>query len=247
MRKTLAVLLMFLALPAFAGSDDSAKYNELYKNEDYQGAYEGYASMLKKDRNNPDVWYNAGNALYRLNRAGDAIYAYVKAFTLNPRDSDIRFNLEFAMRQTGQNFVPDGTPKSLYYLFYYLSDGELRAAAAVFFWLAVLFGSLYFFIGGTACRYAVKTAVVSASLCVFSLVWFGARYHSQFSGNVGVVTEKAGVRIYSGPGDNFKDCASAPEGMIVKIMNDSDGDYYEIGLQKDGVSGWALKTGVQKI
>lgn len=248
MKKSVILTLIILIYGhVFSFASDMAKYNELYKNDKYEEAYDGYASILKKDRNNPWAWYNAGNALFRLNRLGDAVYAYSKAFMLNPRNSDIRFNLEYSMRQAGQNFFPQGTPKSLYLMYYFLSDTELRALAILCFWIGMLGLAVFFSTENAVKKYSLRTAVITLTMCVCLGLWYFTRYNSQFGENTAVVTESGGMKLLSGPGENFKDYASAPEGMVLKVLNDSDTSYYEVGISAEGISGWVLKTGVKKL
>jgi tetratricopeptide (TPR) repeat protein len=248
MKKLLIACL--LALPAAAAAYDlseMAEFNDHYKNARYEDALDGYKKVIAKEPANPWGWYNAGNALFRLGRIGPAVYDYAKAFTLNPRSGDIRANLDFALRQTGQSLVPEGAPKALHYLYYLLSDGELKAAAILLFWLACFTGGAGFLLDGSgAGRAAGRASLAAAVLLVISLAWLGARQSSAFT-SAGVVTKAGGARMLSGPGENFKTYASAPEGRLVKILDSDDENYYEIGLPKEGIKGWALKTEVERL
>lgn len=248
MKKLLFACL--LALPAAAAAYDLselAEYNDHYKNARYEEALDGYRKVIAKEPANPWGWYNAGNAQFRLGRTGPAVFSYAKAFTLNPRSGDIRANLDFALRQTGQTLVPEGAPKALHYLYYLLSDGELKALAVLLFWLACLTGGAGFLLDGSAAGRAAGTSSLAlAALLALSLAWLGARQSSAFTA-AGVVTKAGGTRMLSGPGENFKTYASAPEGRLVKILDADDETYYEIGLAKEGIKGWALKTEVERL
>ncbi len=244
------LLLCLLALPAAAAAYDlgeMAEFNDHYKNARYEDALEGYKKVIAREPANPWGYYNAGNALFRLGRMGPAIFNYAKAFTLDPRSSDIRANLDFALRQTGQTLVPENAPRVLHYLYYSLSDTELQAAAILLFWLACLSGGAGFLLDGSKPgRLAGKASMGAAGLLLLSLAWMGARQSSTFT-SAGVVTKSGGARMLSGPGENFKTYASAPEGRLVKIMDADDETYYEIGLSKEGIKGWALKTDVDRL
>ena len=245
--KTLTLLFLLAAPAAAFDRSELAELNDLYKNERYEEAYEGYAKVAAQEPANPAGWYNAGNALFRLNRQGEAVHSYAKAFRLAPRDADIRFNLEFALRQTGQTLVPDGVPRALHALYFLFSDRELRTAVILFFWLACLLGAAGFLLDGSpAASKCAVGAVAAAALCAVSLAWAGARLTSPFSGGA-VVVKQGGTRLLSGPGENFKAYASAPEGQLVKILDDVDETYFEIGLTKEGIKGWAPRTDVKPI
>lgn len=219
--------------------------NAEYKSENYQAALDGYLAVLAKEPDNPHAFYNAGNAYFRLNKPGLAVLFYAKAFRLEPRDTDIRTNFDFALKRTGQALIPDGVPKALHYLYYLLSDGELKAGAIVFWWLALVLGSVY------ALKPVLRTKIdgplaVSALICLGLAVWLALRASSTLY-DAAVVTAEGSAPLLSGPGDSFKNYATLPEGRIVKIIDDSDNAYYEIGIPREGVKGWLKKEAADRI
>ena len=247
MKKLLLALLLLPACAAAYDRGELTEFNDLYRNGDYGDALDGYRQVIAKEPANQWGWYDAGNALYRMGRPGPAVYNYAKAFLLDPRDADIRANLDFALRQTGQTLVPEGVPASLHYVYYFISEAELKALALLLFWLACLAGAAAFLLDGSRRGAAAgRAAGAAALLLVLALAWLGARQSSPYT-SAGVVTKTGGTRMLSGPGANFKTYASAPEGRIVKILDTGDESYYEIGLPKEGIKGWALKTDVEKL
>ncbi|MBI4351213.1 MAG: hypothetical protein HY550_07225 [Elusimicrobia bacterium] len=243
-------LTLLLALPPAAAAYDRgelAEFNDLYRNGQYEEALEGYKLIIAKEPRNQWAWYNAGNALFRLNRMGPAVYDYARAFLLDPRSQDIRANLDFALRQTGQSLAPEGAPAALHYVYFMLSEAELKALALLLFWLACLAGAAAFLLdGGRGGVSAGRVSLAAALLLAFTAAWLAGRQSSPFS-SAGVVTKAGGTRLLSGPGEKFKTYASAPEGRLVRILDTGDEAYYEIGLQKEGIKGWALKNEIEKL
>ncbi len=243
-------LFLILALPSAAAAYDRgelAEFNDQYRSGQYEEALEGYKLIMAKEPLNQWAWYNAGNTLFRLNRPGPAVYHFSRAFLLDPRSQDIRANLDFALRQTGQTLAPEGVPAALHYVYYMASEQELKALAILLFWLACLAGAAAFLLdGGRGGVSAGRVSLAAACLLVFTGAWLGARQSSSFN-TAGVVTKAGGTRMLSGPGENFKTYASAPEGRLVRILDTGDEAYYEIGLQKEGIKGWALKTDIEKL
>src|SRR5439155_17973630 len=76
-------------------------------------------------------------------KLGPAIASYQRAFDILPRDADIRYNLNFALKRAGEELRPEGTPPALFYLFTLLSERELAGVHWIFCWCALLLASLY--------------------------------------------------------------------------------------------------------
>ncbi|HBB66020.1 MAG: hypothetical protein A2X28_07235 [Elusimicrobia bacterium GWA2_56_46] len=248
MKKTILFTLFAVCSVHTAGAYDRnilAEYNDLYKNGGYQAALDGYKEMAAKEPGNPSAFYNAGNAYFRMNKPGLALLYYGKAFRLDPRDSDVRANMDLVMKRTGQAFVPEGMPKALHYLYYFFSDGELKAAAVVLWWLACLLLSLYALKAGL--RERLSGPLLGAGLLLAgSLLWLMARASSPFN-EAAVITAEGSAQLLSGPGETFKAYASLPEGRLVKVLDDTDDVYYEIGIPREGIKGWIKKTSAEKI
>ena len=241
------LLALFIALtprPACAYDRSVlAEYNDLYKNGSYQAALEGYNEMMTKEPANPYGFYNAGNAYFRMNKQGQAILNYAKAWRLDPRNPDIRTNFEFALKHTGQAFVPEGVPRILHYLYYCLSDEELTTVAAAAWWAFCLLIAFSFLKPNGAG--AGTPTLTAASILVLSLLWLLVRSTSPF--HDGAVITDGSAQLMSGPGENFKTYAALPEARMVKILDDTDDNYYEIAIPREGIKGWVKKTSAEKI
>ncbi len=76
------------------------KANELYNQEKYQEAITAYLSIIEQGQASESVYYNLGNAYYKMSNIGPSIFYYEKALTLAPNDADIKNNLAFAKNAT---------------------------------------------------------------------------------------------------------------------------------------------------
>ncbi|MDE6756378.1 MAG: tetratricopeptide repeat protein [Muribaculaceae bacterium] len=63
--------------------------------QDYIEAIRLYNMAIEKDGSSAAIYYNLGNAYYRVDSLAKAIICYERALRLNPTDKDIRANLEF--------------------------------------------------------------------------------------------------------------------------------------------------------
>jgi len=96
--------IWFLGLSAaLAGpSGDFKSANQLYDAGKYAEAAAAYEKIEPKTAN---IYYNIGNAHYRLGQPGEAILNYRRAQLLSPRDPDILANLRFTEQRAGVNEV----------------------------------------------------------------------------------------------------------------------------------------------
>ncbi len=73
-----------------------AKANQAYTSENYDLAIAGYEQILKTGKHSAEVYFNLGNAYYKINAIGPAIYNFEKALLLDPENADVLNNLKFA-------------------------------------------------------------------------------------------------------------------------------------------------------
>ncbi|MGH7197183.1 MAG: hypothetical protein ACREH5_00345 [Candidatus Omnitrophota bacterium] len=88
-----------------AGSVSAATFedaNAKYQAGDFKAAAALYEDLAKAGGGSGAVYYDLGNAYFRLGMKGKTLVNYVRAFRRLPRDPDVRWNLEL-VRST----VPD--------------------------------------------------------------------------------------------------------------------------------------------
>ena len=74
--------------------------NKAYNTADYENAIILYEQTLKIGKHSADVYYNLGNANYRLNKVAESVYYFEKAILMRPNDKDIITNSTFANNMT---------------------------------------------------------------------------------------------------------------------------------------------------
>ncbi|MBO4774326.1 MAG: tetratricopeptide repeat protein, partial [Bacteroidales bacterium] len=98
----LLLACLLLAGPVMAGSDGELwqEANDAYRRKDYGTAVSLYEKLIANEAVSADLYYNMGNACYRLNRLGEALLWYERALRLQPSNADIRANIAFVNSQT---------------------------------------------------------------------------------------------------------------------------------------------------
>src|SRR2546423_12058028 len=83
---------------AVSAADEStfAKANQAYAEARFQEAAEGYENLIQSGQWNATLFYDLGNAYYRLGNFGKAILNYERALALDPRHPEADANLRLA-------------------------------------------------------------------------------------------------------------------------------------------------------
>ena len=94
------LVMAALARPARADRlDDAFKLgNDAYLRGDYAAAISAYEHLQQEAVVSPELTFNLGNAYFRHNQLGPAIWAWERTLVLDPDHEDARYNLEQARR-----------------------------------------------------------------------------------------------------------------------------------------------------
>ncbi len=89
-------LLLGILLPAAqAESPVIAAADSAYMADEYTKAVELYKQAISTEGPSAKLYYNLGNAYYRLGENGNAILSYERSLRVDPADKDARDNLDF--------------------------------------------------------------------------------------------------------------------------------------------------------
>lgn len=105
MKQKLSILLLALLLSCSASlfADNTALLSsakKAYDKAEYDKAIADYQKIITSGEVSSELYYNLGNAYYKNNEIGKAIYQYQLAHKLNPSDEDIKHNLTIANKRT---------------------------------------------------------------------------------------------------------------------------------------------------
>ena len=237
--KSATLLLLLLLLPLSASAVTKAEADSAYTNEQYQKAAELYEQLLKQGVS-ADLYYNLGNAYYRMDNMTQAVLNYERALLLSPGDGDIRFNLQMARSKTIDKIVPES---EMFFVTWYRSlvnlqsvDAWARMAiialvGAILLALAYLFANAIWlrkigFFGG---MFFVLVFLVSNLLA-----WQQKR---ALIHRTGAVIMPAAVNVKSTPSENGTDLFILHEGTKVNITDGTMRDWKKIRVA-DGKEGW---------
>lgn len=99
LRNALIVGIVVLSMsPMALGQVNIERYraDQAFENGDHAHAMQMYKDMLDENPNDPELNYNVGNALYKMNQPAEALPFYQRALA-NAKDDRLRANIEYNM------------------------------------------------------------------------------------------------------------------------------------------------------
>ena len=240
MRKIVVIFICALSLSSFGKTQDLLKVAEqAYDSKLYEKAISSYEKLIEGGFHSYQLYFNLGNAYYRNNELGKAIYYYELARKIEPNDEDIRINLGIASSKTidkidsKENFFITAVKSNV------LSYFSTRTWA-LFSIFSILLTSILFFVFVNSDMIVVKRiAFVLSCMGAISFVTtyslgysaLNAKYENKF----GIITSKE-VRIPNEPTTMAKTKFSLHEGTKIRVV-ENNGDWILIKLD-NGNEGW---------
>jgi len=106
--KILPIILLSANLFAVNADSMFVQGNWYFEDEKFIHAARTYEQLLGSVEH-ADLYYNLGNAYYRMGEVGHAVWAYEKGLKFEPRNTDLKHNLELVNTRVQDRItMPDG-------------------------------------------------------------------------------------------------------------------------------------------
>jgi len=247
MKKLLYILsVIFFAQAAVANPFDKA--NELYRKHKYAEAAEGYEGILKQKKESAEVYYNLGNAYYKMGKIAPSVYNLEKALLLDPNNKDAKINLGYARKMAIDNIkeVPKvGFTKMLYSLtgtYHYNTWGWIAVGFA-FGFLLLFIG--YYFAGTTLLKRIFFVGMFIALLIIVISILSAVFVKSVTSKERPAVVFAEVVAVKAEPTQNAEDAFVLHEGTVVSVTEEVD-TWKKIELADDSI-GWIESSAIKEV
>ncbi len=222
--------------------------NDYFAREDFERAAATYEQVLSQGYESSSLYYNLGNAYFRLGKIGYAILNYERGLKLSPYDEDIKHNLAVANSRTLDKI--EEVPKIFLskwweaVLTFLTVDGW--SLVVIFFYIAFLL-SITFFLTGRTGR-AQKLGFMSGSFTFAALLLSVIILISSinyFSANEYGVLLQYEMTAKQSPDSKGSDVFLIHEGSKFLIEDEVDG-WSRIKLS-DGKVGWLPNSSFELI
>jgi tetratricopeptide (TPR) repeat protein len=239
-RKILLLLVLaFFALNSSARAQSGdllfGQANQAYAAGNYEEALTNYQAILDEGLVSGEVYFNMGNACFKLDRIGEAILYYEKAARILGSDDALKENLQIArlrivdkIEPVPQLFLEEWWDAAVSFLSVN-TFGWLTLGLAIFsalLWGGFLLSGMRFFRSGGL--------VITGLFVIIALLFSTAAYRAESRVDGIILGDK--VAVVSEPSLNGKEIFVIHEGTRVRINRGVDG-WSEITLE-DGKTGW---------
>jgi tetratricopeptide (TPR) repeat protein len=240
-------VLALLFFPSEAGANEPGegvffKANEAYKEGRFNDAVSGYNRLLQGGLKNGHLYFNLGNAYFRLNQLGQAILNFERARLLMPRDADLRFNLGHARDQ-----ATDAIPESegfLNLVFFWLDSLNLAelfwafAVANLILWATLLIRLF------NRSEWTFYTALITLVFWIVLGTSSGMKWYQTTKDDRAVILPKE-VPVLAGPETGDTLLFKLHEGTIVRHERSEDG--WSLIRLADKKRGWVQDNAIERI
>jgi tetratricopeptide (TPR) repeat protein len=234
----LAMALVLTTLPLRAADIASGfeEANKLYEEGRYSLAAKAYDKLIEDGGVSEAIYFNRGNAMFKLGQIGRAIASYRQAQQLAPRDPDVRANLQFARSQArGGEPFHEGIWQR-YLEFFSINEWTLLTFAAFWIFFALLAAGQWR--PDRRLRVWYLTSALAILLPGLSLACdLGANY---FTTTAIVVTGEAEIR--NGPLDESQTAFKVRDGAELNVLDRKD-DWLQV-LDSGQRVGWLRQSQV---
>lgn len=249
MKKWIFILFVFsfsigIAQNEVLFNNASKAYNE----GSYLEAIDNYHKILKSGQHSADVYFNLGNAYYKVNKIGPSIYYYEKALLLDPNDAVILNNLSYAQNMTIDAIEPmpqTAMSKMIESVKNILTFDQWAYTAVIFVFLFVLlYLAFYFFQFADKKRIAFIASMMCLLGMVLSILLAFIQYQD-FTQTQPAIIFAVETAVKEEPNNRSNTLFDLHEGSKVFVEEELN-DWNKIRLA-DGKNGWIPATDLKML
>lgn len=248
-KKALNILILLLGTISIAQNVALFEQgNTLYNDGNYTEAIEKYQAILDSGKHSAELYFNLGNAYYKLNNIAPSIYYYEKALQLAPNDKDILNNIAFARNMTIDvvDTIPEiGFSKFVKTFTNRLSfDAWAKISVVLVVLFVILFLGYYFSYTSIKKRLAFVGSLAAVVLACSALSLAFHKYNLDKNDKPAIVFAKE-TQIKSEPNLRSTEAFKLHEGTKVQIL-DTVNNWKKIKLA-DGKTGWIVSDDIKAL
>lgn len=251
MKKWIHLLLIVAGISRASSQEAGLQFdqaNQAYRSGEYEKASSLYEQIAENGYESPSLFYNLGNALFKMKDIPGAILNYERARRLSPHDEDITYNLRLANLRVIDKIdpLPELFIVEWWHEFMGLYSSARWAVIAIsLLWGAGICGGIVLFSRSILFRrilVLIGTVSFLSSLLSFNGMFRQLRHEAS---DTDAIVFVASVSVKSSPDAQSTDLFLLHEGVKVELL-DTVENWKKIRLP-DGKMGWIPVDGIRII
>ncbi len=250
MKKLSLLLIALIGCIQFAmAAPTKTEADEAYQKNQFSEAAAMYEQILQTQGESADIYYNLGNAYFKMKNTPKAVLNYERALLLSPGDADIRCNLDMARSKPVENITPTA---EVFIVTWYKSLVNLMSEKSwgyvgIFSFILLLIGVSFYIFGNRL--WIKKVGFIGAVVFLVVTVCanlFASEQKSELVDRTGAIVMEPTINVKSTPNESGTDLFVLHEGTKVFIEDNSMKGWKEIRLE-DGNKGWVKTEAIELI
>ena len=222
--------------------------NALYNQGNYTEAIEKYTSIINNGSESAELYYNLGNAYYKINDIANSIFYFEKSLLLDPNNNETKNNLSFSQNMTLDRIetVPVNQVSKFISKFTNLFDYNTWFLISIIFeFLSLIVFSLYLFNknSDTKKRYFSIGSIFLFCFIIFLIL--GVNSKSEYEKNNPAILFENRISFKSEPNERSEDLFLLNEGTKVNVLEKLN--EWSLVELSNGSKGWILSSTFQTI
>ena len=222
--------------------------NTLYNQGNYTEAIEKYTSIINNGSESAELYYNLGNAYYKINDIANSIFYFEKSLLLDPNNNETKNNLSFSQNMTIDRIenVPVNQVSKFISKFTNLFDYNTWLLISIIFeFLSLIVFSLYLFNKNSDTK---KRNFSIGSIFLFCFIIFlilGINSKSEYEKNNPAILFDNRISFKSEPNERSEELFLLNEGTKVNVLEKLN--EWSLVELSNGSKGWILSSTFQTI
>ena len=242
--KNFLLFTLILNLSFSQEKDIFVTANERYNAGDFSLAIEKYHKILISGNHSSDLYFNLGNAYYKVDSLASAIYYYEKGLKFYPNNADLIQNLQYLNNLIINNIDPvnvDVLSNKANYIYNYFSLDYWSILCIILGTVSSFLFLLYYFSRSSKIKRITFTLFVLSYIMTSSILFISFQnYNSRTDFQYAIVFDQS-IDVNLEPNSNSEVLFKIYEGTKLEIIEDFDNDWLKIKL-RDGQIGWIIKN-----
>ncbi len=245
-------LILIVASCGYAICKDSKSLfqeaNTHYSQQEYATAIKLWEDIITNGDQTSEVYYNLGNAYYKIGEIGKAVVNYERAKKLDPEDEDIDYNLKLAYKETIDKIEP--LPKVFYKEWWesMVVSTSIDHRAILFvtlLWVTLVIFIVYKFTAVVIVKKALFFVLIISLLTSITLGYLTYVQNLHLSQHREAIIINTSVYVKGSPDEDAQNVFMLHEGTKVEVL-DAISDWRKIKIANGNV-GWTMNSELEII